>query len=650
MQKIIIRVFALLSNVTTVNMKPTKYWLQMIPVKIFLPVFLTLVLFVLTIFLLVLPLFESYLMDGKREVILSLTESAWSTLDVLAQKERAGLITRDQAQSQAIDLLRRLRYGPESKDYYWINDMQPRLIMHPYRSDLEGENIADFTDPSGKHLFVDVVKTVKNSGVGYVDYQWQWKDDPNRIVPKISYVKGFEPWGWIIGTGIYVEDVRTEIAAITRKLFLTSVLITAIIIGLCTYVVLQGIRVERKSRDAQDALQKSEEKYRLLAETAGEFILTADLDGKITYFNKAWREAGNMAAEKLEKMNITDILPADYQQDYERILQRRIDGDTHRHLQEVEFCTSSDTRIPVEMSVSLLKDDDRPSGTLISARDITEKKRAAEQTRLHQEQLFQASKMASIGTLVSGVAHEINNPIATVLLNAPIVEKVWQSTAPILEEHCQKNGSLKIGGMDYSLLHERMPKLLSSISDGARRVKKIVGDLKDFARQSPPEMTDMLNINTAVEKVISLVSNLIKKSTNNFAVHYQSDIPTFRGNTQRIEQVVVNLLVNACQALPDNERPIRVYTGYDAVRNTVSIEVHDQGIGMSTETVKRIKDPFYTTKRDMGGTGLGLSISDKIVRDHGGTLDFFTDLEMGTTAKVSIEIGSKSIEEGRKPA
>ena len=109
-----------------------------------------------------------------------------------------------------------MRYGPESKDYFWINDMQPRLIMHPYRTDLEGKDIAGFTDPSGKHLFVEVVRTVKNSGAGYVDYQWQWKDDPDRIVPKISYVKGFDPWGWIIGTGIYVEDVHTEIAAITR--------------------------------------------------------------------------------------------------------------------------------------------------------------------------------------------------------------------------------------------------------------------------------------------------------------------------------------------------------------------------------------------------------------------------------------------------
>jgi len=142
---------------------------------------------------------------------------------------------------------------------------------------------------------------------------------------------------------------------------------------------------------------------------------------------------------------------------------------------------------------------------------------------------------------------------------------------------------------------------------------------------------------------------LINKSTNNFTVHYQPDMPTFRGNTQRIEQVVVNLLVNACQALPDNDSPIRVCTAYDAVKNTVSIEVHDKGIGMSAETIRRIKDPFYTTKRDMGGTGLGLSISDKIVRDHGGTLAYFSELSLGTTARVSISIGNKSIEEGIKP-
>jgi signal transduction histidine kinase len=257
--------------------------------------------------------------------------------------------------------------------------------------------------------------------------------------------------------------------------------------------------------------------------------------------------------------------------------------------------------------------------------------------------------MASLGTLVSGVAHEINNPIATVLLNAPIVEKVWHSTAPILDEHCSRSGSLKIGGMEYTQLSARMPQLLSSISDSARRVKKIVGDLKDFARQSPSEMNDRVDINSAVEKAIGLVSSLIKKSTEHFSVDYHAKLPVICGNTQRIEQVVVNLLVNACQALPDKERSIRVATDFDAAEGILSIRVVDQGIGIPADTAKRIKDPFFTTKRDTGGTGLGLSISDRIVQDHGGTMEFFSEVDRGTTVNVSIPVNSKATLQNGEP-
>ena len=610
-----------------------------VPVKMFLPVATTVLLFVMTIFFLVIPLFEAHLMEGKREIILSQTESAWSALQAFAAREHSGELSRPEAQRRAVALLRMLRYGPESKDYFWINDMQPRLIMHPYRTDLEGQDIAGFEDPSGKRLFVEFVNVVNARGAGYVDYLWQWMDDPERIVSKISYVKGFKPWNWIIGTGIYVEDVRAQIAAITRKLLLFCIAITAVIVGLSGYILWQGARVQEKRRRAEAALHKSEEKYRLLAETAGEFIITCSLDGKTTYANRACLNACNHSEGGAPGLAVTEFLAPENRERFSRLLDRRSRGDRSEPLLETEFLSRDGSKIPVEITATLMKDDESPTGFLITARDVTEKKKASEQARIHQEQLFQASKMASLGTLVSGVAHEISNPIAAVLLNSPIIEKVWQNTAPILDEHHRSHGDLKIGGMDYPMIRERMPKLLSSITDGALRVKKIVGDLKDFARRSPAEMSDLLDINRSVEKAVALVSNLIKKSTDHFEIVWGADIPRFRGNTQRIEQVVVNLLVNACQALPDPSRAIRVSTRYSSTEGMVTIEVRDQGVGIPPETIARIKDPFFTTKRDSGGTGLGLSISEKIVRDHGGSLDFHSDRQRGTTATVSLPVG-----------
>jgi polar amino acid transport system substrate-binding protein len=272
---------------------------------------------------------------------------------------------------------------------------------------------------------------------------------------------------------------------------------------------------------------------------------------------------------------------------------------------------------------------------------MSDRKQAEEQARIRQEQLFQASKMASLGTLVSGVAHEINNPISFVMLNGPILQKAWQGVRPILDEHFRANGDFQIANMPYTQLSERIPLLVSGITEGAKRVKAIVSDLKEFARQSPAELRDDVNVKKAVKTAVGLVSNVIKKSTNRFAAVYGPDLPLIKGNIQRIEQVIINLLVNACEALSNNQQAIEVSTTYDSDRDCVVLKIKDEGEGMSHEVLQRIKDPFFTTNRESGGTGLGLAISDKIITDHGGAMVFDSVLGQGTSVMLFLPASSK---------
>jgi signal transduction histidine kinase len=148
--------------------------------RIIIPVGLTLALFILSVFFLFIPSIEKQMMAQKREMIRNLTDSCWSLLTVYHDRVKSGELSLEDARARVIRRLRGLRYGPEGKDYFWINDMVPRLMMHPYRPDLEGKDLSGYTDPEGKRLFLEFVKTVQDAGAGYVGYMWQWKDNPDQ--------------------------------------------------------------------------------------------------------------------------------------------------------------------------------------------------------------------------------------------------------------------------------------------------------------------------------------------------------------------------------------------------------------------------------------------------------------------------------------
>jgi PAS domain S-box-containing protein len=276
--------------------------------RIFLPTLFAMALFLSAFWGFILPSFEQTLLDRKREMIRELTNSAWSILASYNRDAEAGLITKEQAQRQAIERIEALRYGDEGLDYFWIQDMEPRMIMHPYRVDLNGQPLNNFTDPRGVKIFVEFASLVQRDGEGYIDYVWQWKDDPERLEPKESYVKGFEPWEWIIGTGIYIDDVNQEIARLEQRIIRTALIIFAIIVLLLIFVLQQSLNIERQRQGVMDDLRDSTDRYHSLVESTNEGMLLI-VDGRCKYANPIFLSMLGYTVSQLDFLDVDDVLP-----------------------------------------------------------------------------------------------------------------------------------------------------------------------------------------------------------------------------------------------------------------------------------------------------------------------------------------------------
>jgi signal transduction histidine kinase len=302
-------------------------------------------------------------------------------------------------------------------------------------------------------------------------------------------------------------------------------------------------------------------------------------------------------------------------------------GETQEVLRQFEGRTFG-------LKVFPLKDDHGKVVNVINlSSDITEKIRL-------REEAARSGRLASLGELAAGVAHEINNPNALILLNAPILEEIWSEAAPILEKKYRDEGDFPLGRLSYSRIRDEIPRLHSEVIDAAHRIRVIVEDLKEFVNQEDAEGKEDLDLNEIVRKAVRLMANVIKNSTSRFHVSYGEGLPTVRGIFGRIEQVVVNLLLNACQALSKTECGIFVSIRFDDRRNRTVLEIRDEGVGIGPEDLSRLTDPFYTTRRQSGGTGLGLSVSARIVKEHCGELNFSSVPGEGTVVTLTLPVSS----------
>ncbi len=270
-------------------------------------------------------------------------------------------------------------------------------------------------------------------------------------------------------------------------------------------------------------------------------------------------------------------------------------------------------------------------GVTIWNRSLTRQvARRTDELKVRQQQLIQADKMTSLGILVAGVAHEINNPASLLLLNLPVLKETFDDLDEILEDYYDSHGDFYLAGLNYSRIRTEIPLMLQDMLDGTQHIRRIVNDLRDFARQEPLDLSEEVDLNIVATTAVRLTENTIRSSTRNFVVNLHSDLPKIKGSSQRLQQVVINLIVNACQALESMEQGIAITTSYDTVTRMICLSVKDEGKGIEPDNLGRLSDPFFTTKREQGGTGLGLSISSAIIEEHDGRLNFESAPGIGT--------------------
>lgn len=385
---------------------------------------------------------------------------------------------------------------------------------------------------------------------------------------------------------------------------------------------------------AQAKIEESETFFRQLFQQNEDAVLLIGEDGKIIDANPAARDLYNLSKMELIKGGLALILSVPMIKNIRKAVSEKPIRDRF-HFDSVTSQKNDKSKITIDIQGKRIKLQGREL-FYCHISDVTQKLHIEEQMRMAQSKLIHENKMASLGLLVSGMGHEINNPNNLIMFNAPLLKDVWKDALPILQSYYKENGDFLLSGIPFSEMKEDIPELLEGIHDGSIRIRDIIKDLREFVRPEGTEAVSEVDINKSLKMSINILISQIKKYTDNFTAHYETTLPEVMGNRQKLEQVFINLIINALQSLPSKKLPVQLITSHDKLKGQICITVKDEGTGMSKEVLSRITEPFFSTKLDSGGTGLGLSICYSIIKEHKGSIEFHSAPGKGTEVIVRL--------------
>ena len=385
-----------------------------------------------------------------------------------------------------------------------------------------------------------------------------------------------------------------------------------------------------------DTRMQAEGSLRAFLDSIPEAAFLVEISGAVIMVNNAFPESFGIGKNQIVGANLSDLLPREIME------KRRVYVDEVLRTKEPQHYETENIGKTIRHFIYPVFDSRGEVSRLADlCFDVTLQKQM-------ERQLVQSEKLASIGFLVSGVAHEINNPNNFITFNIPILRDYLNELTPIIDRYALDHPDFEPIGMTYSEFREDLFKILENIEHGSTRINRTVSDLRDFSRKKEKTTNVPVDINEVIEKAVSISRGKIKRMVKTLSVNVPEDMPRVHTDPETIEHIVINLLINAAQASDkqDSWVDINARMGGSWEKSFI-IEVKDNGSGMDNETRMKIFDPFFTTKPQGEGTGLGLSLCHNLATSLGGKMEVVSELGKGSAFRLVLP-GKERREKPRK--
>ena len=373
----------------------------------------------------------------------------------------------------------------------------------------------------------------------------------------------------------------------------------------------------------EEELRESEQKLRILFSQSPDIIMTVNEHAKILMVNRPWPKAPSQSAVG---RNSAKILPKGLRKWYRDALDKVFRTGEANHFQYSQAESNW-----WEVRIVPLRVGGTVHAAMVIATDVTER-------RLLEAQAIRTARFATLGVLAASVAHEINNPNNAIRFNASLLQKSFDDILPILQRETADRGEFLIGGVPVAQALDGLPRMLGGLVRNSQRIQNIVANLKHMARHDQGEYDQPVDLAKVLHSAYSILQHQIQKQTDHCELDLPESLPVIRGNAQQLEQVFINLVLNALQSLPSRSARLWVTAETEPDGTHLTVSVVDQGVGIKDEDLRRIFDPFFTTRPDQGGTGLGLSICQRIIQNHGGSIELNSQFAVGTEVTVRLPL------------